>query len=78
VQAAKMGFCEVHSVTLGKKVHSCEIHAEPLLWIVRCQLHWFGHVSTSMIPQKRLARQVLLIIPTGKWPRGHPRTRWSG
>jgi len=27
--------------------------------------------------QERLARQVLLATPTGKRPRGRPRTRWS-
>jgi len=26
---------------------------------------------------ERLARQVLLAIPTGKQPRGHSRTSWS-
>jgi len=26
---------------------------------------------------ERLARQVLLAKPTGKWPRGLPRPRWS-
>ena len=37
-------------------------------------LHWFGHVTR--MPQKRWARQVLLATPTGKQPRGRPRTRW--
>jgi len=29
------------------------------------------------MPHKRLARQALLAKLTGKWPRGHPSTRWS-
>jgi len=33
--------------------------------------------SRDQIPQERLARQVLLATPKGKWPRCRPRTRWS-
>ena len=61
------------------KVRSCEIrkapNVEPLLWMERLKIPWFKHVTR--IPQERLAGQVLLTTPTGKWPRGRPRTRWS-
>ena len=73
-----MGFLRrVHGVTLRNKVHSCEIrrglNVRPLSRepsYVR-----FGHMSG--ISHERLARQVLLARPTGKRPRGRPKTRWS-
>jgi len=40
------------------------------LTLERSQLRWFGHVSRM----ERLARHVLLAIPTGKGPGGRPRT----
>jgi len=42
---------------------------------LRFQLHWFGYLSRML--QERLARQVLLATPMGKWPGDRPRTRWS-
>ena len=81
MQAAEMGFLRrVHGVTLRDKVPSCEIrralNVEPLLLLIeRSQLGWFGHVSR--MSQEKLGTQVLLATPTGKRPRGRPRTRWS-
>ena len=80
VQAAEMGFLwRVNGVTLRNKVRSCQIdktlNIEAFLRIERSQLRWFGHMSR--MSQDKLARQVLLAAPTGKWPKGGPRTRWS-
>jgi len=63
---------------LRNKVRSCEIrkavNVEQLLRSERFQLRRFGHVTG--MPHERLARQVLLDTPTGKRPRGRPKTRW--
>jgi len=73
VQAAEMGFLPKHDgVTLRDKVRSCEIskalNVEPLLFRKeRSQLRWFDQVTR--MPQKRLARQVVLAALTGKRPR---------
>jgi len=61
------------------KRQSCEfrriLNVKVLLRIEISQLRWFGHVSR--MPNKRLARQVLLVKPTAKRPKGRPRPRWS-
>ena len=80
VQTTQMGFLRrVHSVTLLDKVCSCEIckalNVEPLVQNERSSYVRFGHMSG--ISHERLARQVLLARPTGKRPRGRPKTRWS-
>jgi len=74
-----MGYLRrVLGVTPRDKEHKSQIRkaqdVKPLFRIKRSQVRWFGHVSR--IPQKRLARQDLLVTPTGKRPRGRPRTRW--
>ena len=74
VQAAEVGFCEESTVWhFVTKVRSCEIrralNVNPLLRIERSQLHW-------LMSYKRLASHLLLTTPTGKRPRGRPRTRW--
>ena len=40
----------------------------------RSQLRWFGHLVR--MPLERLPREVLEARPTGRRPRGRPRTRW--
>jgi len=66
-------------MTLRDKLRICEIrralNAEPLLRIERSKLRWFGHVSR--IPHETVVRQVLLAKPTGKRPRGRPKSGWS-
>jgi len=53
VQVVEMKFLpRVHSVTLAKKVHSCEIHRalnfeRLLLHMKKSQLCWFSHVSRT-------------------------------
>ena len=52
-----------------------ELGVEPLLLCVeRSQLRWFGHLIR--MPTGRLPREVFLAPPTGRRPRGRPRTRW--
>jgi len=75
-----MGFCEKsavrHFATKCTVVTICRaLNVKPLLRIERSQIRRFGHVSK--IPWKTLARQVLLATPTGKRPRGWPRTKRS-
>ncbi|KAK3522355.1 hypothetical protein QTP86_007643 [Hemibagrus guttatus] len=48
---------------------------EPLLLhIERGQLRWLGHLFR--MPLERLPGEVFWACPTGKRPRGRPRTRW--
>jgi len=79
LQAAEMGYLQKHDATLHDKVRGCEIRktlrVEQRLRIERLQLRWFGHVTRMF--QERLARHVMLVKPTGKQPRGRPRTKWS-
>ena len=80
VQAAEMGFLRrVAGVSLRDRVRSSAIReglgVEPLLLCVeRSQLRWFGHLMR--MPPGRLPREVFLARPTGRRPRGRPRTRW--
>uniref|UniRef100_A0A671UC54 ribonuclease H n=1 Tax=Sparus aurata TaxID=8175 RepID=A0A671UC54_SPAAU len=81
VQAAEMGFLRrVAGVSLRDRVRSSAIReglgVEPLLLCVeRSQLRWFGHLMR--MPPGRLPREVFLARPTGRRPRGRPRTRWT-
>ncbi|KAI3352408.1 hypothetical protein L3Q82_005368 [Scortum barcoo] len=54
-----------------------ELGVEPplLLRIERSQLRWLGHLAFRM-PPGRLPREVFQACPTGRRPRGRPRTRW--
>ena len=45
-----------------------------LLCVEKSQLRWFGHLMR--IPPGRLPREVFLARPTGRRPRGRPKTRW--
>ena len=80
VQATEMGFfCRVAGVSLRDRVRSSAIReglgVEPLLLCVeRSQLRWFRHLMR--MPPGRLPREVFLARPTGRRPRGRPRTRW--
>ena len=52
-----------------------ELRVEPLLLhIERSQLRWLGHLYR--MPPGRLPGKVFRACPTGKRPRGGPRTRW--
>ncbi|KAI3371939.1 hypothetical protein L3Q82_006814 [Scortum barcoo] len=58
------------SVTFGR-----ELGVEPLLLhMERSQLRWLGHLFR--MPPGRLPREVFQACPTGRRPRGRPRTRW--
>ena len=68
-------------VSLRDRVRSSAIReglgVEPLLLCVeRGQLRWFGQLMR--MPPGRLPREVFLARPTGRRPRGRPRTRWRG
>jgi len=52
-----------------------ELGVEPLLLCVeRSPLRWFGHLIRT--PPGRLPLEVFQVPPTGRRPRGRPRTRW--
>ncbi|GAA6078097.1 uncharacterized protein LOC111191400, partial [Tachysurus ichikawai] len=52
-----------------------ELRVEPLLLhIERSQLRWLGHLFR--MPPGRLPGEVFRAYPTGRRPRGRPRTRW--
>ncbi|KAK7886862.1 hypothetical protein WMY93_026483 [Mugilogobius chulae] len=52
-----------------------ELGVEPLLLHVeRSQLRWLGHLFR--MPPGRLPGEVFRACPTGRRPRGRPRTRW--
>ena len=81
IQAAEMSFLRrVAGLSLRDKVRSSDIRrelgvVEPLLLrIERSQLRWFGHLTR--MPPGRLPLEVFRARPTGKRPRGRPRTRW--
>ncbi|KAK3559924.1 hypothetical protein QTP86_026952 [Hemibagrus guttatus] len=80
IQAAEMSFLRrVAGRSLRDRVRSSvtreELGVEPLfLHIERGQLRWLGHLF-RMLPG-RLPREVFRACPTGKRPRGRPRTRW--
>uniref|UniRef100_A0A3B5Q4K1 Reverse transcriptase domain-containing protein n=1 Tax=Xiphophorus maculatus TaxID=8083 RepID=A0A3B5Q4K1_XIPMA len=80
IQAAEMGFLRrVAGLSLRDRVRSSVIReglrVEPLLLhIERSQLRWLGHLVR--MPPGRLPGEVLRARPTGRRPRGRPRTRW--
>ncbi|KAK3512562.1 hypothetical protein QTP70_017239, partial [Hemibagrus guttatus] len=80
IQAAKMSFLRrVAGRSLRDRVRSSvtreELGVEPLLFhIERGQLRWLGHLFR--MPPGRLPGEVFRAFPTGKRPRGRPRTRW--
>ncbi|KAK3515281.1 hypothetical protein QTP70_013483 [Hemibagrus guttatus] len=80
IQAAEMSFLRrVAGRSLRDRVRSSvtreELGAEPLLLhIERGQLRWLGHLFR--MPPGRLPGEVFRACPTGKRPRGRPRTLW--
>jgi len=71
--------CRVAGLSLRDRVRSSDIQrelgVEPLLLrIERSQLRWFGHLIR--MPPGRLPLEVFRARPTGRSPRGRPRTRW--
>ncbi|KAK3533908.1 hypothetical protein QTP70_034895, partial [Hemibagrus guttatus] len=80
IQAAKMSFLRrVAGRSLRDRVRSSvtreELRVEPLLLhIERGQLRWLGHLFR--MPPGRLPGEVFRACPTGKRPRGRPRTHW--
>uniref|UniRef100_A0AAV2JL93 ribonuclease H n=1 Tax=Knipowitschia caucasica TaxID=637954 RepID=A0AAV2JL93_KNICA len=80
IQAVEMSFLRrVAGRSLRDRVRSSvtreELGVEPLLLHVeRNQLRWLGHLF-RMLPG-RLPGEVFRARPTGRRPRGRPRTRW--
>ncbi|CAG5932579.1 unnamed protein product [Menidia menidia] len=69
----------VAGLSLRDRVRSSAIReglgVEPLLLHVeRSQLRWLGHLFR--MPPGRLPGEVFRARPTGRRPRGRPRTRW--
>ncbi|KAK3573272.1 hypothetical protein QTP86_019232 [Hemibagrus guttatus] len=80
IQAAEMSFLHrMAGRSLRDRVRSPvtreELGVEPLLLhIKRGQLRWLGHLF--WMPPGRVPGEVFRACPTGKRPRGRPRTRW--
>ncbi len=80
IQAAEMSFLRrMAGRSLRDRVRSSvtreELRVEPLLLhIKRGQLRWLGHLFR--MPPERLHGKVFRARPTGRRPRGRPRTRW--
>ncbi|TWW62327.1 R2DM Retrovirus-related Pol polyprotein from type II retrotransposable element [Takifugu flavidus] len=80
IQAAEMSFLRrVAGLSLRDRVRSSDIReglgVEPLLLhIERSQLGSLGHLAR--MPSGCLPLEVFLTCPTGRRPRGWPRTRW--
>ncbi|KAK0153213.1 putative uncharacterized transposon-derived protein F52C9.6 [Merluccius polli] len=80
VQAAEMSFLRrVAGLSLRDRVRSSvireELGVDPLLLrIERSQMRWLGHLVR--MPPGRLPGEVFRARPTGRRPRGRPRTRW--
>ncbi|KAK3546694.1 hypothetical protein QTP70_031760, partial [Hemibagrus guttatus] len=80
IQAAEMSFLrKVAGRSLRDRVRSSatreELEVEPLLLHIESgQLRWLGHLFR--MPPGRLPGEVFRACPTGKRPRGRPRTRW--
>ncbi|XP_061735811.1 si:dkey-100n23.5 isoform X4 [Nerophis ophidion] len=81
VQAAEISFLRrVAGLSLRDRVRSSAIRGELkvkplLLHIKRSQMRWFGHLVR--MPPVRLPSEVFRARPTGRRPRGRPRTRWE-
>ena len=81
IQAAEMSFLRrVAGISLRDRVRSSvtreRLGVESLLLrLERSQLRWFGHLVR--MPPERLPWKVLAARPTGRRPRGRPRTRWG-
>ncbi|KAK0148831.1 Protein broad-minded [Merluccius polli] len=80
VQAAEISFLRgVAGLSLRGRVRSSvireELGVDPLLLRVeRSQMRWLGHLVR--MPPGRLPGEVFRARPTGRRPRGRPRTRW--
>ena len=80
VQAAEMSFLRrVAGLSLRDRVRSSvireELGVDPLLLRVeKSQMRWLGHLVR--MPPGRLPGEVFRARPTGRRPRGRPRTRW--
>ena len=80
VQAVEIVFLrKVRDLSLLDKVKSTDIcqslNIEPLLLrIEQSQLRWYGHVTR--ISHEHTAKQLMNALPSGKRPRGQPRTQW--
>ncbi|KAK3548428.1 hypothetical protein QTP70_012986 [Hemibagrus guttatus] len=80
IQAAEMSFLRrVAGRSLRDRVRTSvtreELGVQPLLLhIERGQLRWLDHLFR--MPPGRLPGEVFRACPTGKRPRGRPRTRW--
>ncbi|KAK0135351.1 putative uncharacterized transposon-derived protein F52C9.6 [Merluccius polli] len=80
VQATEMSFLRrVAGLFLRDRVRSSvireELGVDPLLLRVeRSQMRWLGHLVR--MPPGRLPGEVFRARPTGRRPRGRPRTRW--
>ncbi|TWW57295.1 hypothetical protein D4764_07G0000140 [Takifugu flavidus] len=74
-----MSFLRLAELNLRDRVRSSDIQEklgveQLLLHIERSQLGWLGHLA--MMPSGRLPLEVFWTCPTGRRPRGRPRTRW--
>ncbi|XP_061618152.1 uncharacterized protein LOC133471975 [Phyllopteryx taeniolatus] len=80
IQAAEMSFLRrVSGLSLRDRVRSSvireDLRVEPLLLrIERSQMRWLGHLIR--MPPGRLPGEVFRTCPTGRRPRGRPRSRW--
>ena len=79
VQTAEMlNLRKVRGLSLLDKIKNTNIrqslNIEPLLLrIERSQLRWYGHVT--QMSHEQTAKQLINAFPSGKMPRGRPRTR---
>ena len=79
IQVAEMSFLRrvagLSFIGWGAQTSGGSSEVEPLLLRVeRGQLRWFGHLIR--MPPGRLPLEVFRARPTGKRPRGRPRTHW--
>ncbi|XP_049595828.1 leucine-rich repeat-containing protein 57 isoform X1 [Syngnathus scovelli] len=80
IQAAEMSFLRrMSGLSLRDRVRSSVIRERLgveslLLHVERSQMRWLGHLIR--MPPGRLPGEVFRACPTGRRPRGQPRTRW--